>query len=94
MAETSAASSIESPACDHCAVQRVIMMEMVPGKDKKAWWLCGRCWVDGIKSMHLEKPPKETDVVSHEMGEALKKSGWKVETVPADTPKKPKRRSR
>lgn len=72
------------------------MMAMVPGKDKKPWWLCGRCWIDGIKSMHLPAKPKPELVVSTEMGEALKKSGWKIEDAPqsAKATKTTKRRAR
>lgn len=28
----------------------IVTVAMAPGRDGKAWWMCVRCWSDGIKS--------------------------------------------
>lgn len=39
--------------CDDCKrTLMTIMVEMEPGRDGKPWWLCKRCWKEGL-------PPKE-----------------------------------
>lgn len=37
------------------------MVEMVPGKDGILWYLCVRCWIEGLRS---RLPAEATAVVS------------------------------
>lgn len=64
------------------------MVEMKPGKDSRPWWLCVACWVDGMRSMHNARPATAPVVVSSEVADALKKSGWKNATGPRPYPDK------
>ncbi len=76
-------AGMRSFVCEHCQREISSAVEMMPGADGKRWHLCGRCYEDGLRSMHLPKPDRSEDlVVSPEVGEALKKSGWKVGTAP------------
>lgn len=54
--QASTTSRSSPPSCDHCGKQaetdRPVLVAMVPGRDGKAWFLCVRCWSDGLKSMH------------------------------------------
>lgn len=42
------------PACEHCGRKKPMMAAMVPGKDGKEWFLCPRCWEDGVKPTHVK----------------------------------------
>lgn len=73
------------------------MVAMKPGKDGQPWELCSGCYLDGIRPMDhgIEKREHNAEPVSYELGEALKKAGWKVTPVPADqVPVKKKRKAR
>lgn len=72
------------------------MMEMAAGRGSP-WFLCVRCWRDGIRKMsdnaELGAEPKRGPLVDPEMAAALKKSGWKVtDAAPGDKPAKRKRK--
>lgn len=46
--------------CDQCGKgrdARPVMLAMQPGRDGTAWWLCSKCWLEGIGSMHVAKAP-------------------------------------
>jgi len=57
--------------CEHCNAQRderVVFIEMKPGKDRTPWFLCIRCWIEGIRPMNrnetiavdvVKPPPKK-----------------------------------
>ncbi len=38
--------------CEQCGKAKRVLLAMVPGKDKKEWFLCPRCWIDGIRPMN------------------------------------------
>jgi len=38
--------------CELCSAEaRGLFVQMMPGKDGKPWWLCFRCWLDGVRPM-------------------------------------------
>jgi len=39
--------------CDHCGVEKQVMMTMAPGWNGEAWWLCVPCYREGYP------PPKK-----------------------------------
>lgn len=51
-----------------------VFVEMVPGKDRQPWYLCGRCVCDGINT-RVRKPMKP-EPVSQEFVDALTATGW------------------
>jgi hypothetical protein len=34
--------------CEHCQKQPRILLAMSPGDDGLPWYLCVRCWLDGL----------------------------------------------
>lgn len=44
----------DTPKCAHCA-RTGILVEMEPGRDGQPWFLCGRCYVDGLKPTYEDK---------------------------------------
>ncbi len=55
---------MEIPSCEHCGARRRMMVGMAAGKDGQPWWLCPRCWEDGLRTMHgttatPAEPPKQ-----------------------------------
>lgn len=48
--------AIAELTCEHCRVGLArharITIEMKPGKDGIPWFLCLRCWMDGIRPMN------------------------------------------
>lgn len=40
-----------TPTCEHCGRQRLMMVPMEPGRDGKPWYLCPKCFEDGVKPM-------------------------------------------
>lgn len=99
METPSAQASIPTPTdrcCEHCGRASTVLVEMEPGRGS-VWWLCTRCWIDGVRKMADNGPanaePKRGPVVDPEMADALKKSGWKVtDARPSDKPVKRKRK--
>ena len=93
------AQVLAPPRCEHCGMSRPVMVAMKPGKDERPWSLCSRCWLEGVRPMNqfgaaTDKKEPKTIVVGPEVGDALKKSGWKVtEAAPGAKPTKTKRRA-
>lgn len=51
-------------------------VEMAPGRDGKPWWLCLRCWWEGLTLKTREQKPPQ--MVSGEFAGALVRSGCKA----------------
>jgi hypothetical protein len=46
--ETPKKVTLADRACEHCGVRKQVMVTMAPGHNGEAWWLCARCWIDGL----------------------------------------------
>lgn len=46
-------------SCEHCGAERTILIGMEPGKDGMPWWLCVRCWADGLHPGKLGRIPSQ-----------------------------------
>ncbi len=61
-AAASSTASDPSTSCEHCGKMKRMMVAMVPGKDGVRWFLCPRCWEDGLQSMRVTKVITNTGV--------------------------------
>jgi hypothetical protein len=43
--------------CAHCGKATGVLVGMDPGRDRQEWFLCVRCWRDGLHPMTLVDPP-------------------------------------
>lgn len=49
-------------SCEHCRRTSVVLLEMQPGRGS-TWFLCTRCWIDGLRKMTDNAPTAEPAAV-------------------------------
>ena len=70
--------------CAHCGPtwSHRVLVGMAPGRDGQEWWLCRRCWADGLRTRVAgdEQPPVQPSAGERTMTEGTTKGPKKRST--------------